>query len=105
MSFWTSIPAELFLFEIALSVVMFQLLVLQVEDESGNLEMLDEDDGDGDGDADADGDDMFEEDQMDLAEMEDPEEPVSRSPRRPTALKGFWAVSDHNAKIPKKSPT
>ena len=91
MSFWTSISAELFLFEIALSVVMFQLLVLQVEDESGNLEMLDEDDGDGDadGDADADGDDMFEEDQMDLAEMDDPEEPVSCSLRRPTAPKGF----------------
>ena len=69
--------------------------------------MLDEDDGDGDadGDADADGDDMFEEDQMDLAEMDDPEEPVSCSLRRPTALKGFWAVSDLNAKIPKKSPT
>ena len=53
--------------------------------------MLDEDDGDGDadGDADADGDDMFEEDQMDLAEMDDPEEPVSCSLRRPTAPKGF----------------
>ena len=58
--------------------------------------MLDEDDGDGDadGDADADGDDMFEEDQMDLAEMDDPEEPVSCSLRRPTAPKGFgpWVI-------------